>query len=105
MCREWTVSIVFQLDQTLIIATDAALSAMKFEVSLAFLLQQAAWLYERQLVQVRAQMRKVGVSKGSAAPSLIPGSTSESVGGGEVMKRTGSGGGQSIPSILLGTGA
>ncbi|KAH8774931.1 hypothetical protein BGZ57DRAFT_926569 [Hyaloscypha finlandica] len=66
--------------------------ATKFEVSLAFLLQQAAWLYERQLLQVRAQMRKVGVSKGSAAPSPIPGSTSESAGG-EAMRRTGSGGG------------
>ncbi|CZR64050.1 uncharacterized protein PAC_13947 [Phialocephala subalpina] len=62
-----------------------------FEVTLAFLLQQAAWLYERQLSQVRAQMRKVGVSK-SNAPSPIPGSTAESAGG-ESMRRTGSGGG------------
>lgn len=37
-------------------------------------------------------MRKVGVSKGSAAPSPVPGSTSESAGG-ELMRRTGSGGG------------
>ncbi|ESZ93374.1 hypothetical protein SBOR_6251 [Sclerotinia borealis F-4128] len=66
--------------------------ATKFEVTLAFLLQQAAWLYERQLSQVRAQMRKVTVSKGSLAPSPVPGSTSETVGG-EGMKRTGSGGG------------
>ncbi|KAL2074000.1 hypothetical protein VTL71DRAFT_7778 [Oculimacula yallundae] len=66
--------------------------ATKFEVSLAFLLQQAAWLYERQLLQVRAQMRKVGVSKGSAAPSPVPWNNSES-GGGEGMRRTGSGGG------------
>ncbi|PSS12267.1 hypothetical protein M430DRAFT_21367 [Amorphotheca resinae ATCC 22711] len=66
--------------------------ASKFEVSLAFLLQQAAWLYERQLLQVRAQMRKVGVSKSSAA-SPVPGSTSESAGG-EMMRRTGSGGGR-----------
>jgi hypothetical protein len=36
-------------------------------------------------------MRKVGVSKGSAAPSPVPGSTSESAGG-EAMRRTGSGG-------------
>lgn len=34
--------------------------ADKFDVTLSFLLQQAAWLYERQLSQVRAQMRKVG---------------------------------------------
>lgn len=37
-------------------------------------------------------MRKVGVSKGSAAPSPVPWNTSESAGG-EGMKRTGSGGG------------
>ncbi|PVH74970.1 hypothetical protein DL98DRAFT_518916 [Cadophora sp. DSE1049] len=66
--------------------------ATKFEVTLAFLLQQAAWLYERQLLQVRAQMRKVGVSKGSAAPSPVPWNNTESVGG-EGMRRTGSGGG------------
>ncbi|KAH8802669.1 hypothetical protein F5884DRAFT_802672 [Xylogone sp. PMI_703] len=66
--------------------------ATRFDVSLEFLLQQAAWLYERQLVQVRAQMRKVGVSKGSTAASPIPGSTSETAGG-EAMRRTGSGGG------------
>ncbi|TVY16594.1 Autophagy-related protein 29 [Lachnellula arida] len=66
----------------------------------SFLLQQAAWLYERQLLQVRAQMRKVGVSKGSAAPSPAPGSTSENVGG-EMMKKTGSGGaGPRVSSAL-----
>ncbi|KAK0106753.1 hypothetical protein ONS96_004371 [Cadophora gregata f. sp. sojae] len=65
--------------------------ATKFEVTLAFLLQQAAWLYERQLLQVRAQMRKVGVSKGSTAPSPVPWNNTES--GGEGMKRTSSGGG------------
>ncbi|TAQ89501.1 hypothetical protein B7494_g2166 [Chlorociboria aeruginascens] len=64
--------------------------ADKLEVTLPFLLQQVAWLYERQLLQVRAQMRKVGVSKSGASP--VPGSTSES--GGEAMRRTGSGGGQ-----------
>ncbi|TVY30361.1 Autophagy-related protein [Lachnellula hyalina] len=74
--------------------------AGKFEVTLAFLLQQAAWLYERQLLQVRAQMRKVGVSKGSAAPSPVPGSTSENVGG-EMMRKTGSGGaGPRVSSAL-----
>ncbi|KAH0398329.1 hypothetical protein KCU89_g7351, partial [Aureobasidium melanogenum] len=29
----------------------------KFEVSLAFLLQQAAWLYERHFAQMKAQMK------------------------------------------------
>ncbi|PBP28524.1 multidomain presynaptic cytomatrix related protein [Diplocarpon rosae] len=57
--------------------------ATKFEVTLAFLLQQSAWLYERQLLQVRAQMRKVGVSRGSAAPSPVPWNNPESAGGNE----------------------
>ncbi|CDF44005.1 hypothetical protein BofuT4P101000005001 [Botrytis cinerea T4] len=64
----------------------------KFEVTLPFLLQQVAWLYERQFSQVREQMRKATVSKGSLAPSPVPDSTSEAAGG-EEMKRTGSGGG------------
>ncbi|KAB8356530.1 hypothetical protein FH972_024113 [Carpinus fangiana] len=34
--------------------------AAQFDVTVAFILQQAAWLYEQQLSQVRAQMRKVG---------------------------------------------
>ncbi|KAG9241973.1 hypothetical protein BJ878DRAFT_518039 [Calycina marina] len=72
--------------------------ATKFKVTLAFLLQQAAWLYERQLLQVRAQMRKVSVAK-SAAPSPIPGSITETITGGESMRRTGSGGGR-VPSAL-----
>lgn len=67
-------------------------SADKFEVSQSFLLQQAAWLYERQLSQVRAQMRKVGASRQSATPSPAPGSASASVIGGHAMKRAGSGG-------------
>ncbi|ATZ51033.1 hypothetical protein BCIN_06g04800 [Botrytis cinerea B05.10] len=66
--------------------------ATKFEVTLPFLLQQVAWLYERQFSQVREQMRKATVSKGSLAPSPVPDSTSEAAGG-EEMKRTGSGGG------------
>ncbi|KAG9237993.1 hypothetical protein BJ875DRAFT_452344 [Amylocarpus encephaloides] len=66
--------------------------AAKFEVTLAFLLQQAAWLYERQLVQVRAQMRRVGASKACAAPSLVPSGTYETSRG-DMMGRTNSGGG------------
>jgi hypothetical protein len=65
--------------------------AEKFEVTQAFLLQQAAWLYERQLSQVRAQMRKVG-SRQSATPSPAPSSVSGSTVGGQAMKRGGSGG-------------
>ncbi|PQE16152.1 multidomain presynaptic cytomatrix related protein [Rutstroemia sp. NJR-2017a BVV2] len=95
--RGCSVCIIYATKQT---PADTEDRATKFEVTLSFLLQQAAWLYERQLSQVRAQMRKVGVSKGSLAPSPIPGSTSET-GAGEAMKRTGSGGaGPRIPSAL-----
>ncbi|KAI1607932.1 hypothetical protein EDD37DRAFT_7048 [Exophiala viscosa] len=70
----------------------------QFEVSQSFLLQQAAWLYERQLSQVRAQMRRVG-SRQSATPSPIPGSATASMVGGQAMKRAGSGGSR-VPSRL-----
>ncbi|OAG10431.1 uncharacterized protein CC84DRAFT_484173 [Paraphaeosphaeria sporulosa] len=47
--------------------------ATEFKVPPTFLLQQAAWLYERHLDHVRAQMKKVG---GQTAPtSSIPDST------------------------------
>lgn len=65
--------------------------AEQFEVTQAFLLQQAAWLYERQLSQVRAQMRKVG-NRQSATPSPAPSSVAGSTVGGQPMKRGGSGG-------------
>lgn len=65
--------------------------AEHFEVTQAFLLQQAAWLYERQLSQVRAQMRKMG-NRQSATPSPAPSSISGSTVGGPAMKRGGSGG-------------
>jgi hypothetical protein len=65
--------------------------AERFEVTQAFLLQQAAWLYERQLSQVRAQMRKMG-NRQSATPSPAPSSISGSTVGGPAMKRGGSGG-------------
>lgn len=65
--------------------------AEKFDVTQPFLLQQAAWLYERQLSQVRAQMRKVGPWH-SATPSPGPASMSGSALSGQFMKRDGSGG-------------
>ncbi|KAL4743515.1 hypothetical protein BDV11DRAFT_111231 [Aspergillus similis] len=40
--------------------------AESFDVTLQFLLQQAAWLYDRQLSQVRAQMRKVPTADSNA---------------------------------------
>ncbi|KIX06540.1 uncharacterized protein Z518_04516 [Rhinocladiella mackenziei CBS 650.93] len=70
----------------------------RFEVTQSFLLQQAAWLYERQLSQVRAQMRRVG-NRQSATPSPAPGSVSASMVGGQAMKRAGSGGSR-VPSRL-----
>ncbi|KAI9037077.1 multidomain presynaptic cytomatrix related protein [Aspergillus affinis] len=51
--------------------------AESFDVTLQFLLQQAAWLYDRQLAQVRAQMRKVPNTQ-SNSPSPAPGSVSGS---------------------------
>ncbi|KAL2813101.1 hypothetical protein BJX63DRAFT_231121 [Aspergillus granulosus] len=47
--------------------------AESFDVTLQFLLQQAAWLYHRQLSQVRAQMLKVGTSHSNTA-TPAPGS-------------------------------
>ncbi|KAI5302111.1 hypothetical protein KEM56_001027 [Ascosphaera pollenicola] len=52
-----------------------------FNVSLPFLLQQAAWLYDRQLSQVRAQVRRVG-TKSSLRPASS-GSVARSASGGE----------------------
>ncbi|RMZ80976.1 hypothetical protein DV738_g2381, partial [Chaetothyriales sp. CBS 135597] len=52
--------------------------AARFEVSQPFILQQAAWLYERQLSQVRAQMRRVGNRPSTATSSPTPGSVTSS---------------------------
>ena len=78
-------------------------SAVQFDVSLPFILQQAAWLYERQLSQVRAEMKKVAGKGGSPSPlqqGIVAGSLSSgggSSGGGgyaaQAMRRTGSAGG------------
>ena len=73
--------------------------ASQFNVTLPFLLQQAAWLYERQLSQVRAQLRKVG-KPSSVGNSPTPGSASSSaVAGGQAMIR-GTSGGSRVPSSL-----
>ncbi|KAL8842337.1 MAG: hypothetical protein Q9176_002726 [Flavoplaca citrina] len=66
--------------------------AGQFDVDLSFLLQQAAWLYERQLSQVKAQLRKVSkpsLTTQSPTPSSAAGS---GVAGGYAMARTTSGG-------------
>lgn len=71
--------------------------AESYDVSLSFLLQQAAYLYDRQFSQVRAQLRKVGASK-NTVPSPILGTESA---GGEAMVRTvSSGSQQQTPSSL-----
>lgn len=60
-------------------------SAENFDVTLQFLLQQAAWLYDRQLSQVRAQMRKVGNTHSNTA-SPTPGSIYASTALGQTAK-------------------
>lgn len=61
-------------------------------MTLPFLLQQAAWLYERQLSQVREQLRKVNQTTSSrASPAPISASGSTTVGD-HAMRRVGSGG-------------
>ncbi|KAI4629691.1 uncharacterized protein J4E87_002877 [Alternaria ethzedia] len=72
--------------------------ADKFQVPPTFLLQQAAWLYERHLDHVRNQMKKVSIS--NAAPSSSPtgGSTLTAVGG-VAMRRGGSAGSGASPDI------
>ncbi|OJJ44239.1 hypothetical protein ASPZODRAFT_135026 [Penicilliopsis zonata CBS 506.65] len=62
--------------------------ADNFDVTLQFLLQQAAWLYDQQLSKVRAQMRKVGSTQPNA-PSPTGGSVSGSTAlGGQPAKGT-----------------
>ncbi|KAL4906793.1 hypothetical protein BDW74DRAFT_176403 [Aspergillus multicolor] len=72
--------------------------AENFDVTLQFLLQQAAWLYDRQLSQVRAQMRKVP-NPHSNTPSPAPGSIYASTSLGQPTK-TGQGSNSRAPSRL-----
>lgn len=72
----------------------------RFDVPLAFLLQQAAWLYERHFEGMRAQMKRLGAASSatSAAPSPRPegsmgeGTAGNAGGGGVEMGRKGSNG-------------
>jgi hypothetical protein len=64
--------------------------ATKFQVPPTFLLQQAAWLYERHLDHVRNQMKKVS---GSNVPTISTSTGSPlATTGGIPMRRTGSAG-------------
>jgi hypothetical protein len=65
--------------------------ASKFQVPPAFLLQQAAWLYERHFEHVRNQMKKVSGSNVNAA-AASGGSSALTAVGGVAMQRAGSGG-------------
>ena len=66
-------------------------SAERFNVSLPFLSQQAASLYERQLSQVRAGLQKANRLSSGASPT--PSSISASgTAGGNAVNRGGSGG-------------
>lgn len=47
---------------------------------LTFLLQQIACLYERQMQQVQAQIRKVRETKGLSVSPIAPGNKSDSTG-------------------------
>lgn len=66
--------------------------AERFNVTLHFLLQQAAWLFEQQLSQVKEQLRKASRPT-SIGTSPTPGSVSGSgIKGGYEMTRGISGG-------------
>ncbi|RPB04096.1 hypothetical protein L873DRAFT_1667225 [Choiromyces venosus 120613-1] len=68
-------------------------SASHLQVSRAFLLQQAAWLYERELSQIQAQMRKAGLNTNLGFPTPpSPRPQSPAVMGGVPMTRTGTAG-------------
>ncbi|KAK2742943.1 hypothetical protein FQN57_005073 [Myotisia sp. PD_48] len=76
--------------------TDWKALSEEFDVTLPFLLQQAAWLYERQLSQVRAQIKKVGGNHPNSGQSSVGGTTP---GGGQPMNRCHSEGSQVPPRI------
>jgi hypothetical protein len=80
-------------------------SAAHLQVSRAFLLQQAAWLYERELSQIQAQMRRVGgpaLSAGLSFPNPpSPRPQSPAVMGGIPMARTGTGGTGRPPEMAV----
>ncbi|KIV99506.1 uncharacterized protein PV09_08811 [Verruconis gallopava] len=78
---------------------DWALHAKEFGVTQTFLLQQAAWLYERHLQHVKAQMTKLRTSN-APTPILGPASQQTAPTGGVPMKRLGSGGASRAPSAM-----
>lgn len=77
-------------------------TAERFNVSLPFLSQQAALLYERQLSQVRAGLQKANRLSSGASPTPSSISASGTVGGSAVNR--GGGGGSRVPSSLSNRG-
>ncbi|KAK3393046.1 hypothetical protein B0H63DRAFT_457235 [Podospora didyma] len=74
--------------------------AVKFEVTVEYLLQMTSYLSERHASELRAQMqRKSTTTRGSTAPSPVPGAEPAPHATAEAMRRTGSGGGRT-PSAL-----
>ena len=77
--------------------------AARFDVDLSFLLQQAAWLYERHFAGMKAQMQKLAAGPpGIATPVLAEGSSTGSgaasaVDGGVAMQRQRSSGRRNVP--------
>lgn len=71
--------------------------ANRFDVDAGFMLQQAAWLYERHLQHVRAQMRKIQPPLAGAGSTANVSSTA----GGYPMKRLGSGGSRAPSSMSV----
>ncbi|KAL7779123.1 hypothetical protein CFE70_008626 [Pyrenophora teres f. teres 0-1] len=74
--------------------------ADKFQVPPTFLLQQAAWLYERHLDHVRNQMKRVSISNANPSPSPTGGSTLAAMGG-VAMRRGGSAGSGGLLQLWL----
>jgi hypothetical protein len=75
---------------TMLVSLANLARADKFQVPPTFLLQQAAWLYERHLDHVRNQMKKVSGS--NMPPPSTGGASTLTATGGIAMLRTGSGG-------------
>ena len=72
----------------------------RFNVSLPFLLQQAAWLYERHFESMKAQMKKLGGGLSSApSPTPLSDGGSGTLANGLPMQRTGSRGTRRSKSI------
>ncbi|KAK0936137.1 hypothetical protein LTR29_012324 [Friedmanniomyces endolithicus] len=76
--------------------------ATRFDVGLPFLLQQAAWLYERHFEGMRKQMQSIGVSQ-APTPTLPESGASSGTAaqaGGVAMQRQGSRGAARMPPVI-----